>query len=97
LPVCTDELCFSGYGKAQSIPQNQFITKDELMELAANTNNGQGLLATGTDTDVKLPLILGSRGESITYYKAGYSEATVQPGPLVWWVAGAEDENSLVL
>lgn len=83
--------------RAENIPQTQFVTQNELMELAANTNNGQGLLATGTDTDVKLPLILGSRGESITYYKAGYSEATVQPGPLVWWVAGAENENSLVL
>jgi len=85
------------FAQAQSIPQNQFITKDELMELAVNTNGGQGLLATGTDTDVKLSLVWGSRGESVKYYKTYHDEGTAPAGPLVWWVAGAEDADSLVL
>lgn len=80
---------------AAELPQDQFITKDALMELCRETNGGDGLLATGTESDVKLRIQFGARPEAVEYLDVNGTKKTAS-GPVSWLLAGEEDD-ALVL
>jgi hypothetical protein len=75
-----------------------FMTKDELLQLCAETNGGTGLLATGTDTDKKIRINFGTRPEVVKYYSDyGNTAHEVAAGSMTWLLVGSEDENRAVL
>ena len=81
------------------LPNTAFITLEELVELSENVNSGNGLLCTGSDTDVKIRLNFGSRSESLKYAYDSETEKTANAGPITWLVAGSDadadtNENS---
>ncbi len=77
-----------------SLPDTAFITKDKLLMLCEETNDGKGLLATGTGSDVKLRINFGQRPEDANYYKSSHKKrkdtGTAKKGPATWLVAGSE-------
>ena len=52
-----------------AIPNTMFLTKEALLELCEEINSGRGMLATGTDSGVKLRINFGQRPKAANYYK----------------------------
>lgn len=86
-----------------NIPNTSYITKNEIIDICNKTNNGEGLLATGTDSDVKLRISFGNRPEDIKHHKNYYdfknnpSGTVVSAGDIRWYITGKEDDNRVVL
>lgn len=85
-----------------SIPQEVFMTKDEIMQLCADTNDGTGLLATGTDSDKKVLINFGTRPNKAVYTTdlttgAGAEIREVAAGPIECFLAGSDGEDYVVL
>ena len=87
----------------EAISNTLFITKKDLLKLCEETNDGNGLLATGTGTDVKLRINFGHRPEDAYYYTSAAGDPVILvpngkavAGDLIWLVTGSED-SGLVL
>ena len=89
----------TAYASAPVIPQEMFITRDDLVKLCRNTNNGQGLLATGNEkNDKELRINFGTRPSEVKYYANdaphtiyAKNETIAANTPMTWLVAGSED------
>ena len=85
-------------GAVASIPQEMFMTKDELLQLCEGRTGENSLLATGTETDKKIRINFGTRPEVVKYYSDWATTAhEVAAGAMTWLLVGSEDENSAVL
>ena len=76
-----------------TISEEIFITKDELLKLCNETNDGEGLLKTGDETkDKKIRINLGTRQKDTNFI--GYKDNEViaatafKDTPITWLVAG---------
>ena len=76
-----------------TISEEIFITKDDLLKLCNETNEGKGLLATGEESiDKKIRINLGTRQEDTNFI--GYKDNDViaatafKDTPITWLVAG---------
>lgn len=74
-----------------AFPNTRFLTKEALLELCEETNSGRGMLATGTDSDVKLRINFGQRPKAANYYKDwSPAKGTAASGITTWLVVGSE-------
>ena len=84
-------------GAVASIPQEMFMTKDELLQLCEGRTGENSLLA-GKDTDKKIRINFGTRPEVVKYYSdMGNTAHEVAAGAMTWLLVGSEDGNSAVL
>lgn len=75
----------------QSIAQEVFITKSELIQLHEETNAGEGFLSSGGNTDKQIRIKFGNRANGVEYYDSSYGGGAIKitkPGPIIWLVAG---------
>ena len=88
---------FVARAEVPTIPENMFITKEDLLNLCTTTNSGNGLLATGTASDKELFINFGTRPEGEVKYREGSQTLSVAGNQAMTWRVAGTEKNSLVL